>query len=258
MGQICFMYCLEYEDKELIYKNCPYLPEVTEREQAQMLQTGTSVSREKVKLIDDIAFIQKRNQDKKKRGRSLFDIKKADKTLGRVADRVSSLFPYLLDFYLFLQNWGLEQDDPTQLPRYTHKKAFEKQKDINNHINQLHQSLENLEDFLNKEGQQLKFIQKILLDNGIINIIVQILKLCHFQIYGNQKDSNESEESDLPNALQKRDIPDRSAQKIAQSILVQKNAISKLYDILYKCIKGNSICCASVLSVENQYLQFFL
>lgn len=58
---------------------------------------------------------------------------------------MSSLFPYLFDFYLFLQEWGIQMET-TYVYRYN--LAFNNQKLLYNHVQQLYQSLENLEDFL--------------------------------------------------------------------------------------------------------------
>lgn len=51
--------------------------------------------------------IGKSNLDKQLRTQTLFDVRAASKELTQIADRISSLFPYLLEFHVFLQNWGL-------------------------------------------------------------------------------------------------------------------------------------------------------
>ncbi len=90
-------------------------------------------------------LILKSRLDKKKRQRTLLDIRPGDESLRRISDRVSSLFPYLFNFYLFLQDWGLDNGSggakgvvvrgSASAPlHYTHKMAFQNQKDLYNSV----------------------------------------------------------------------------------------------------------------------------
>jgi len=42
-----------------------------------------------------------------------------------MADRVSSMFPFLLDFFIFLQDWGLVDYAMKGVMQYTYKQAFD-------------------------------------------------------------------------------------------------------------------------------------
>ena len=59
--------------------------------------------------MDDLIFIQKSRLDKNKRQRIMFDIKPAEIKYQKIADRVSSYFPYLFNFFVFLQDWGIDK-----------------------------------------------------------------------------------------------------------------------------------------------------
>ncbi|EAR93160.2 cation channel family protein (macronuclear) [Tetrahymena thermophila SB210] len=209
---------------------------------------------EKPKIVNTISSY---NIKKDKRGEIEFEFIRADPKLINLADRVSSLFPYLMNFYIFLLHWGNRiQKNPGSNEEwyYEYFKAFEQQKYLYNYVQQLYQSIENLEDFL-KPDTNLYERQRILLDAGIVEILLLTLKLIHYKIYCHCEIDNQNQFQEQKNINDKlNSIPDRTAQKIASIKLLK--TISVLYDILIKCIQGNSQCSSFVLKMQKDNFLF--
>ncbi|EGR30317.1 hypothetical protein IMG5_135140 [Ichthyophthirius multifiliis] len=107
--------------------------------------------------------------------------------------------------------------------------------------------IQHLENFLQQDSK-LKMKQKILLDAGIINILLYIVKLIHFKIYGQKKE--ETEQYNIPGlGIQIQEIPEKTAQKIAQ--LKLQNIVTSLYNILNLCIRGNQDCASYLLNFQD-------
>jgi hypothetical protein len=83
--------------------------------------------------------------------------------------------------------------------------------------------------------------KKVVRENGIINLLFCLLHLCHFMIYGENRESDDG--TDLV-------IQDKSPQKIAKAKLDapsssdsskrNNSAIKEIYSILLLCIQGNA------------------
>ncbi|KAL4442528.1 hypothetical protein ABPG74_006930 [Tetrahymena malaccensis] len=209
---------------------------------------------EKPKVVNTISSY---NIKKDKRGEIEFEFIRADPKLINLADRVSSLFPYLMNFYIFLLQWGnriSKHQGGTEEWYYEYFKAFEQQKYLYNYVQQLYQSIENLEDFL-KPDTNLYERQRILLDAGIVEILLLTLKLIHYKIYCHCEIDNQNQFQEQKNINDKlSSIPDRTAQKIASIKLLK--TIGVLYDILIKCIQGNSQCSSFVLKMQKDNFLF--
>lgn len=50
--------------------------------------------------------------EKWKKSRCFFEINHVNSDVRRIADRVSSLMPYLINFYIFLQEFGIQPYGP--------------------------------------------------------------------------------------------------------------------------------------------------
>ncbi|EGR33284.1 hypothetical protein IMG5_057070 [Ichthyophthirius multifiliis] len=186
---------------------------------------------------------EKQDLDKKNIEMTYFDVTPSDQNKRIIADQISSLFPSLFEFYGFLQNWGIEFNNLEI--SYTYKCAFDNQKELNNKLQHLQQTIQNLNQFLDVEDSILYKRQIILLQNGIVNLIVYILKQIHFKIYGQHQGDNQFVQ-----------INERSPSKIAQIQLNQ--AVQYLYQVLVQTIKGNSQIASYILSHKNNFLGFFL
>ena len=63
-------------------------------------------------LVNQIGTKEKRMLSKNNLSKCLFEIKAIPKNFKQTADRISSLKPYLNQFYIFLQDWGMRQSGP--------------------------------------------------------------------------------------------------------------------------------------------------
>ncbi|KAL4446650.1 hypothetical protein ABPG74_005588 [Tetrahymena malaccensis] len=194
-------------------------------------------------IIECVDKLEKQSKEK-----YIYEILSVNKDLRQTTDRVSSLFPFLLDFYIFLQDWGHQVLQDSKDVKYTYKQAFDSQKQLNNKVIDLCQSIDNLSQFLSVEGQLLMMRQDVIRESGLLTLLILILQQIDFKIFGKlYRDKSQQEKNQI--------ISERSAQKIAQQKL--KKCISIIYKILISCIKSNSKSCSFLIS-SKQYLSFFL
>ena len=79
-----------------------------------------------------------------------------EENIQNITNRISSLFPYLIDFYVILQNYGIEEKESLILKTvkkktelwYVYEKTLKMEKELENGVKELKESLENLKDFL--------------------------------------------------------------------------------------------------------------
>ncbi|KAM3134788.1 hypothetical protein pb186bvf_013113 [Paramecium bursaria] len=192
----------------------------------------------------------------------LFTLKSVGDDVGMVANRISSLQTYLLQFYLFLQDWGLQekQNKLQKTIEYDYFHAFNNQKPLYDEIQQFFQSLDNLRLFLQFEGQtkeQIQQRQQAVLENDIINILFATLQQIHFMIYGDEKYITDDYSKQFI-------VPDKSPQKIAKSKLDpserQKNCIVEIYLILQLCVQSSSQTSDFIFTLKicNEMILIFL
>ena len=69
------------------------------------------------------------------------------------ANRVASLFPTLSEFYIYLQNWGLQRPEDTVKGtyQYNNKDAAQNERELEHAVDLLEESLQNLEFFFNED-----------------------------------------------------------------------------------------------------------
>ncbi|CAD8133367.1 unnamed protein product [Paramecium octaurelia] len=201
--------------------------------------------------LDDRVTVQRKSQ-KQNMERVTFLLKLATPEQAKTAFRINSLQEYLIQFYIFLQDWGIVRTSAQGLEdirTYDYYEAFNSQKRLYDEILQLFQTLENLKMYLTNEGQaqtneQQQFKQKALMDNDIINLLFAIQRLCNFMIYGSLINDNSQ-------------ILDKTPQKIAKSKLdpttssSQKlNCIQEIYDVLSLCVQKNQDTSNYVLTLK--------
>lgn len=168
----------------------------------------------------------------------------------QTTDRVSSLFPFLLEFYIFLQDWGHSRVASGAL-QYTYKQAFDSQKLLYNKSMEFAQSIDNLREFLGVEEGKLRLRQDVIRESGLLMMLVLLLQQIDFKIFGRTEADNDYSQAQAQNHMS-----ERSAQKIAQHKLTK--TVFLIYDILIHCIRGNSASCSLIVSRSNHYLSFFL
>ncbi|CAD8135704.1 unnamed protein product [Paramecium pentaurelia] len=228
------------------------------------VQIDNFVTQENLVIVclDDRVTVQRKSQ-KQNIERVTFLLKLATPEQAKTAFRINSLQEYLIQFYIFLQDWGVIKTSTQGLEdirTYDYFEAFNNQKILYDEILQLFQTLENLKMYLNNEGQaqtneQLQFKQKALMDNDIINLLFAIQRLCNFMIYGSMINSNSQ-------------VVDKTPQKIAKMKLdpaisqSQKlNCIQEIYNVLSLCVQRNSDTSNYVLTLimnKESILDFLL
>jgi len=178
------------------------------------------------------------------------------------ANRLASLFPCLLNFYCFLQNWGillqssmLQKED---IAIYDYNKAIESERDLDIEAEDLYEALENLESFLKeKDSIPFKVKQNLLLEQKIIDIFLLIIELINTKIYGSRatKDYNEEEGkfSNIEGARTEEewDLLEKTPQFLARKYLDKH--VKHLYNILLLCTKGN-VSISTVILKNSEFL----
>ncbi|CAD8052984.1 unnamed protein product [Paramecium sonneborni] len=215
-----------------------------------------------VVCLDDKVAVQRKSQ-KQNIERATFLFKLATPEQTKTSFRINSLQEYLIQFYIFLQDWGIIKTSTQGLEdirTYDYFEAFNNQKMLYDEILQLFQTLENLKMYLTNDGQvqtteQIQFKQKSLMDNDIINLLFAIQRLCNFTIYGSLNNNNSQVIEKTPQriAKMKLDPPISSSQKL--------NCIQEIYDILSLCVQKNSDTSNYVLTLimnKESILDFLL
>ncbi|TNV75003.1 hypothetical protein FGO68_gene1012 [Halteria grandinella] len=195
--------------------------------------------------LDDRVSVQRKSQ-KQNIERSAFLFKLAPVELSKTAFRLNSLQTYLIQFYIFLQDWGIVENE--QKKRfYEYYQAFNNQKLLYDEILQLFQSLDNLKMYLTNDGKAqsnelLQAKQQAIQENDIIDLLFAIQRLSCFMIYGNTGDKG---------------IQDKSPQKIAKNKLdpqisssIKMNCIQEVYTILNLCVQSNPSTSYYVLNLK--------
>ncbi|CAD8139457.1 unnamed protein product [Paramecium pentaurelia] len=201
--------------------------------------------------LDDRVAVQRKSQ-KQNIERETFLLKLATPEQAKTAFRINSLQEYLIQFYIFLQDWGMLKTSAQGLEvirTYDYFEAFNNQKILYDEILQLFQTLENLKLYLNNEGQaqtneQQQFKQKALMDNDIINLLFAIQRLCNFMIYGSLSNNNSQIQDKTPQKIAKAklDPPISSSQKL--------NCIQEIYDVLSLCVQKNQDTSNYILTLK--------
>ena len=203
---------------------------------------------------------------------STFEFKSISQKNKNIGYRISSLFPYLFDFYLFLQKFGTEVNNNKTY--YKYERAFQMEKDLEIKNEQLEESLENLYDFLtvkdiNKEEEfEIKIKQFAVNDQEILYLLISIIKLIDSMIYkpyvndvGNESLNEESTSyfqgkknicRFKKNNKEIDKVDDKSPFFIARKYL--ENKMFEIYKILYLCIKKNGVCSENLLEIGGEFL----
>lgn len=195
----------------------------------------------------------------------LLTLIKEDQT--STANRVSSLLPFLMQFYTFLQGWGL--DTPAAKTRteefqtYTHIKALQTEKDLELETYQLKESLENIKDLLKTDDGvfSLKEKQNLLLEQKILEMLLLIAELIDVKIFGlKNRKSNEGRLVKIRGleSIEEHNAREGSAQAIASRYL--KKVLPEIYDIITLAIHDNPNTVGEVLKhdtfLSGQLLHF--
>ncbi|CAD8067163.1 unnamed protein product [Paramecium primaurelia] len=212
------------------------------------------IAKESVVLVcqDDKKVAVQRKSQKQNIEKATFLLKSTSQELQKISLRINSLQEYLIQFYLFLQDWGVVkpfQKHQEEKRKYEYYQAFNNQKLLFDQILQLFQNLDNLKMYLTNDGmpqsnEQQQSNQKIVMDNDIISLLFAILRLCNCMIYGNLKENTNI-------------IQDKSPQKIAKMKLdpfitqsKKMNCIQEIYSVLSLCVQSNPETSYYVLSLE--------
>ncbi|CAD8067155.1 unnamed protein product [Paramecium primaurelia] len=202
---------------------------------------------------DDKKVAVQRKSQKQKIEKATFLLKPTSQELQKTSLRINSLQEYLIQFYLFLQDWGIVKSidkNQQEKRKYEYYEAFNNQKLLFDEILQLYQTLQNLNLYLKNEGQpqsseQQQCKQNTLMDNDIINLLFAIQGLCNCMIYGNNNI-----------------LFDKSPQIIAKMKLEsqKKNCITEIYSFLSLCVQSNPKTSNYVLSLQmyNESILVFL
>ena len=75
----------------------------------------------------------------------LWQLQPIDQNTSNAANRIASLFPTLVSFYMFLQNWGCEKNAEKGRFEYKYSVALNQQRAMQLQVDQLLESFENLE-----------------------------------------------------------------------------------------------------------------
>lgn len=183
---------------------------------------------------------------------TLFTIGIISSEIKEIVDKLSSMKQQLLEFNIFLQNWGIKQYASSFY--YCLDMAQQHKKDLEEEIEDLNECLSNvLQYYLNDDAgdgdkpETLKKVsyqqkQKILYDNDIPQTIIMVLQQIAFFIYGNVSQSNNCAYH----------VPLKSPQEIALKLM--KEIIHDLYDCLLKIVEKNHYCATQLM--EQSTVEF--
>lgn len=196
-----------------------------------------------------------------------FMLKLTSEAQSFTANRIGSLFPFLLQFYKFLQNWGLQATKSQQMDEfliYDYNTALSTEKDLELEVNQLFESIENINDFLTEGSEVFSHTQRqnLLHEQKIIEMLLMIVQLIDSKIFGARFRKVDDRKADERSSDDRRDIgklyrsknieiteelsnQDKTPQFIAYRHLrkIQK----ELYRTLEKCIQSNPLSSSIIL-----------
>ena len=183
-----------------------------------------------------------------------FYIHQANKNTSQTANRISSLFPFLMSFYINLQNWGIIVNK--EYFTYDFQKALETERDLELEVDQLMESFENLKEFLYHEDPILSFKDKqnILLEQKITDMLILIAKLIDSKMFIH-KDLRHNEDNKIrlfkilntqPN--DEWSMLEKTPQTIARKYL--RKPLQIIYEILFLCIKKNTNASKEILKFD--------
>ncbi|CAD8173114.1 unnamed protein product [Paramecium octaurelia] len=202
--------------------------------------------------LDENKVAVQRKSQKQNIERATFLLKQTSQNLQKISFRINSLQEYLIQFYIFLQDWGIVKyiEQAQEEKRiYEYYEAFNNQKLLFDEILQLFQTLDNLTMYLTNEGkpqsiEQQQTKQKTLMDNDIINLLFAIQRLCNCMIYGNHKQNIQPLQEKGPQKIAKMKLDPM----ITQS--QKMNCIKEIYSVLSLCVESNPQTSYYVLSLE--------
>ena len=200
----------------------------------------------------------------KPRDRSLsyFELKNVDFKIKHIGDRISSLFPYLLEYHLFSQNFGIIKETPNNKKEYLvydYEKSLLMEKDLENSNLQLKEALENLDEFLRifsieDDDQMVKLRQFVLKDQKILQILIYIVQLMDNLMNGDKNYQNLQEENQEI-GLHKNRNPKIEIREENNAFNIGKKHLSnysnQIYTLLYYCIKNNPKCSQVIILIPE-------
>jgi hypothetical protein len=144
---------------------------------------------------------------------------------------------------------------------YDYEWALHKEKELENEVNQLDESLENLEDFLTKEEARNSSVkQNVLRDQKIFDLLIKIAQLIDVMTLGKFNLVNQDDPRFKRN--NKLSLKDAGIYSIAQNrnnkkspfVIASKHlkpALKRIYFILTLCIKSNPVCSLHLLDYDE-------
>lgn len=201
----------------------------------------------------------------------LFELKSSDQKSRNFADRISSLVPYLMKFYTFLQSFGMleernKQRNNEESFRYDYERALHQEKDLENEIKQLFESLQNLNNFLqvkiNQEDETMfRMRQNILNDQKILELLIAITHLIDQMCRGNvlhldPKGNLSLIHSTSISAIKKQDRQGSSYKNLDKTpFAIAKKHLERpmkaIFEFLYFSIKGNQKSSQFILEFDD-------
>ena len=175
-----------------------------------------------------------------------FILKPTTESQSGSANRVASLFAFLTQFYSFLQKWGIARDDGF----YKYETALQGEKDLELEVNQLQESLENMNDFLSAENSDYSFKdrQDLLLEQQIVQMLLYIVDLIDIKIYGkrNRPEVNgKLMKVKLIDAGDDWSTSEKTPQYIAHRHL--SDTLKEIYKTIEMCARHNTQTSESIL-----------
>ncbi|EGR33067.1 hypothetical protein IMG5_062450 [Ichthyophthirius multifiliis] len=188
-----------------------------------------------------VTLIDKRNVEKLRRNQVKFQLTLVDIKLSKLVDRIHSVITYLINFYFFMQKWGLEKVDGKLF--YTYQQVFENQKQLHIKIEQLEYCLKYILNYL-KSNNKLKQKQEILLDSDITVIIYNILKIIICKMY-EQYNLKQQKFAKTPHKFANTKL------QFFKNIILNILIIYFLKKCLYQCVYENYKCCQYFLCLQD-------
>jgi hypothetical protein len=111
-------------------------PDENIRELDQINELNRQIAFYESRTVHQLTFFQNHKIDKKSEQMFKFELKIAQDDICLIANRISSFYPYLFDFHIFLQEWGLYRgiDGKSKVPIYKYDKAYRDQRNLNNYV----------------------------------------------------------------------------------------------------------------------------
>ncbi len=204
---------------------------------------------------EDLKYSIKIDKEPLSSSKMLWQLQPIETTTQQSASRIASLYPALMKFYTFFQNWGC-QDEYSEIKLrnmkvYTYKQALNDESELAVDVKQFSDTFQNLKYFFQSGNLDYSFEQKqnILFEQKIVKLFILLAKLIDHKAYGTEfldtwiNDKQTKTQSGLFKAAVFRTnfttlVIEKTPQYIARKYL--KEPLRNIYELMFQFCENNS------------------